>query len=269
MSTPASRSGSHARCTSASVCSECGCSPWIASARPGHGDGDELDAGVEVVDGLLVASAGDRGLRGEQPDTAVARRLPGGVGLRRHDAEHGQPRLALQGGQRSGRGRVARDHDELHAARLEQPVELAGVAEQLVAGARPVGETARVAEVDEVLVGEPDEAGVEDGQPSHSRVEHADRRAARHLPEGSRASRRRATAPHDVQATSARTSRRRSETKGSSRTSAVCSPHVLAAHDACQRGSARPRRPRSARAAPPPRGPCARRPDAARPAPTR
>ena len=76
----------------------------------------------------------------------------------------------------AGRGRgVARDDDDLHALRLEVRPDLEREAADLLQRPRPVGQARAVAEVDEVLVRHRHEALVEDRQPSHARVEDADR----------------------------------------------------------------------------------------------
>jgi hypothetical protein len=97
------------------------------------------------------------------------------VRLRRDHADHGHAELGLELGERGRRGRVARDDDELHALRLEEGADLAREAPQLRERARPVRETGAVAEVDEVLVRQRDEALVQDGEAAHARVEHPDR----------------------------------------------------------------------------------------------
>ena len=81
----------------------------------------------------------------------------------------------LQRGQR-GRGRgVARDHDQLHALRLEVAGDLEREAPDLGERPRPVRQPRVVAEVDEVLVRHRHQALVQHGQPAHAGVEDADR----------------------------------------------------------------------------------------------
>ena len=69
--------------TACSVCSPYGSSLSISGTRRGHATGNELDAGVERVHELGVASRVDGPLRREQPDAAVACRLHGRMHLRR------------------------------------------------------------------------------------------------------------------------------------------------------------------------------------------
>ena len=59
-------------------------------------DRDELDAGVERVHELGVASGGDGSLGRHQADATVPGRLHGGVRLRRDHADHGHAELLLQ-----------------------------------------------------------------------------------------------------------------------------------------------------------------------------
>ena len=141
------------------------------------GQATEADerAGVERLHELLVAAARNRGLRGEQADAPVAGRLDGGVGLRLEDADDRHRQLLLElRERRRGRG-VARGDDELHALALQEARDLAGEAPDLVGRPRPVRKARTVADVHEVLVRERDEALVEDGQPAHAGVEHAER----------------------------------------------------------------------------------------------
>ncbi len=95
--------------------------------------------------------------------------------LGREHAHDGDRELPLEVGE-SGRGRgVAGGDDELHPLRLEVARDLGCVAPDLVERPRPVREPRAVAEVDEVLVRERDEALVQHGEPAHARVEDADR----------------------------------------------------------------------------------------------
>ena len=130
---------------------------------------------VERADELRVAAAGDGRLGGEEADPAVARREDGGMRLRGEDADHGHGELKLEIRERRGRGRVAGGDDELDAAALEVARDLGGEPTDLLEGTGPVREAGAVAEVDEILVRERDEALVQDGQPAHARVEDADR----------------------------------------------------------------------------------------------
>ena len=138
-------------------------------------DGHDRDAGVERPDQRLVAAARHRRLGREQADAPVAGRAHGRVGLRLDDAEHRDRQRPLQIGQRRRGGRVAGGDDELDALALEVAGDLAGEAADLLERSRPVRQARPVAEVDEVLVRHRDQALVEDGEPTGTGVEHADR----------------------------------------------------------------------------------------------
>ena len=137
-------------------------------------DGDDLAAGVQLVDRLRVAVALDGRIGGEDADPAIPSCLDGGMGLRGEDADDGDGELALEVGKRRRRGRVAGRHDQLDLLALEVSAELEREAPDLVRGTRPVGTARAVAEVDEVLVRHRDEALVEDGQAARARVEDPD-----------------------------------------------------------------------------------------------
>ena len=138
-------------------------------------DRDDLRPRVERVDELRIAAARDGRLGREQPDPAVPRREHRGVRLGGENADDGNCELPLQvGKRRSGRG-VAGGDDELDALLLEVAGDLGGEPPDLVERARPVRQPRTVAEVDEVLVRERDEALVQDGETAHARVEDADR----------------------------------------------------------------------------------------------
>ena len=143
--------------------------------EPRARDREHVGARVERAHELLVAAARDGRLRREQADPAVARRLDGRVRLGRDHADDRHPELGLELGQRGRGRRVAGDDDQLDALRLEEQADLAGEAAQLVERARAVRQPGAVAEVDEVLVRERDEALVQHRQAAHARVEHADR----------------------------------------------------------------------------------------------
>ncbi len=136
----------------------------------GHGH-----ARVERVDDVGVAAARDGSLGGEDADAAVARRLHGGMGLGREDADDRHGELLLEERKRDGGGGVAGGGDELHALALEVGAELERERLHLVRGARAVGAARAVAEVDEVLGRQRDEALVENGEPARAGVEDADR----------------------------------------------------------------------------------------------
>ena len=94
--------------------------------------------------------------------------------LGRENADDGNRELALKIGERGCGRRVAGRDDELHALALEIAGDLRGEAPDLVQRARPVRQSRAVAEVHEVLVREGDQALVQDGEPAHAGVEHAD-----------------------------------------------------------------------------------------------
>jgi hypothetical protein len=85
--------------------------------------------------------------------------------------------LALQVGERRGRRRVARDHQQLDVAGGQVACDLVRVPADHLGRLGAVREARRigVAEVQEVLVGQRHQALVEDGQTAHPGVEHADR----------------------------------------------------------------------------------------------
>jgi hypothetical protein len=85
----------------------------------------------------------------------------------------GQARAQVGEGRRGGR--VARHHEQLDVARQQQAGDLGGEAAKLLLGALAVGEAGGVAQVEEVLLGQPHQQLVQDGQASDARVEHADR----------------------------------------------------------------------------------------------
>ena len=142
--------------------------------EPRAGDRDDLDSCVERVDELRVAPARDGRLGRQQPDTAVPRCEDRGVRLGGEHADDGNRELALEVGERRCRRGVAGRDDELDALLLEVARDLGREAADLVERARPVGKPRAVAEVDEVLVRERDEALVQDGEAAHARVEDAD-----------------------------------------------------------------------------------------------
>ena len=143
--------------------------------EPRAHDRDHGHAGVERVHERLVAAARDGRLRREQADPAVARRLHGRVRLRRDHADDRHAQLRLQLRQRGRRRRVAGDDDELDALRLEEGADLAREAAHLRERTRPVRQPGAVAEIDEVLVRQGDEALVQHRQAADARVEHSDR----------------------------------------------------------------------------------------------
>ena len=95
--------------------------------------------------------------------------------LRLEDADDRHRELLLELRERRRRRGVARGDDELHALTLEEARDLAREAADLVGRTGPVRQPRAVADVHEVLVRERDEALVEDGQPAHAGVEHAER----------------------------------------------------------------------------------------------
>ena len=99
------------------------------------------------------------------------------------DTDHGHRQQRAQGVEGGGRGGVARHHDELDVDLVDQPAcDLHGEGPHLVEVARPVGIAARVADVDELLVGGEVDQRPSHGQPTEPAVEHADG-AAVHGPE--------------------------------------------------------------------------------------
>ena len=138
------------------------------------GDGQHLGTGVERAHELLIPTTRDSRLSREQSNQAVSGRLDGRVCLRRDHSDNRHCQLGLELGQRGRRRRVAGDDDELDPLRLEEQADLAGEAPQLCKRARAIREPRAVAEVDEVLVRERDEALVQHGQPPDAGIEHPD-----------------------------------------------------------------------------------------------
>ena len=134
----------------------------------------ERDTRVEGAHELAVAPGLDGGLRREQPDPPVSRRLYRGVGLRRDHADDRHRQLFLELRQRRRRGGVAGHEDQLHVLCLEKASDLGREAADLRQRPRAVRQARVVAEVDEVLVRQGDQALVQDGEAADSGVEHAD-----------------------------------------------------------------------------------------------
>src|SRR5215207_4026142 len=123
---------------------------------------------------------------GRRQDTDLAGLAQRGSDLRlgidhRHDADPGLRRDPPGGVLSRRRRRVAGDHQQLRATLEQVAAHLLDVIAQLLGGSRPVGKAAVVTEVDVVLLRQRDEAFVEDGEPSHTRVEHRDREVRRDL----------------------------------------------------------------------------------------
>ena len=87
--------------------------------------------------------------------------------LGRDHADDRHVELLLELGQGGSGRRVAGDEDQLHVLGGEEARDLAGIDAHLRERARPVRQPRAVAEVDEVLVRERDQALVQDGQPTH------------------------------------------------------------------------------------------------------
>src|SRR5439155_22360851 len=100
--------------------------------------------------------------RREQPDAAVARGLHGRGRLWRDHADDRYRQLGLEIRERRRGGRVARGDDQLDALLLEVRTDLAREAAQLRERPRSVRQPRVVAQIDEVLVRQRDEAFVED-----------------------------------------------------------------------------------------------------------
>ncbi len=90
---------------------------------------------------------------------------------------------ALQAGQRSRGGGVARDDQQLRPPAQQLLGDLRGEALDLLGRALAVGEPRGVPEIQEVLARQAHEQLVQDRQPAHARVEHGDRPCAR-IPAG-------------------------------------------------------------------------------------
>ncbi len=135
---------------------------------------DDVGAGVERVDRVGVAAARDRRLGREDADAPVPRGLHRSVRLGGEHADHRhlEPLLQLRQGRR--RGRVAGRDDQLDARVLEIGRDLVREAADLVPRAGAVRTARPVPEVEEVLVGQRDEAFVEDGEAPGAGVEDAD-----------------------------------------------------------------------------------------------
>jgi len=90
-------------------------------------------------------------------------------------SEHGYRETALELRQRSRGGGVAGSHDELDALAFEKVCDLESEATDLGERPRPVRQAGAVAQVDEVLVRQGHQALVQDGEPTDTGVEYADR----------------------------------------------------------------------------------------------
>ena len=171
VSTSAAPGARHSR-TGSSIAAPYGSSLWIRGTSPGHATGVKLDAGVESRERLRIADRVDRGAVARKPirRARVACTAARASGVITPMTGTG---VGLQAGQRgSGRG-VARHDDELDVLGLEAGRDLVCESAQLLERVRAVRETTGIAEVHEVLVREGDEALVEDGEPSDTRVEQA------------------------------------------------------------------------------------------------
>ncbi len=149
-----------------------GSSLSISGTSSGQGTAVIRTPASSVRTSSLVATARHGRLRCEQPDSPVPRRLDGRVRLRRDHADDRNGQALLQVRKRRGGGRVARRDDQLHALALEIRRDLAREAADLLRRPWAVGQARAVADIGEVLVRKGDEALVEDGEPSHARVEH-------------------------------------------------------------------------------------------------
>ena len=153
--------------------------------RGERGAGNRVQGHVRIdrAHRFFVGAAGDRGGRGEQPDAAAARgghrsQSPGADDAEHVDSERRLHHPPLQVGQRGSGGRVARDHEQLGAPPHELVGDLRREARELARRALSVGEAPRVTQIQEVLLRKRDEQLVQDRQPAHARVEHADRARA-------------------------------------------------------------------------------------------
>ena len=128
-------------------------------------------------DRRLVGATPYRALGGQHGNAPGARGLAGGRGTRFDDALHRhRVELRRQRLQRDGRGRIAGYDQALHAT----PLQLARGLQRILADrARTLGavrQARRVAEIDEVLAGQPLDQCAQHGQAADARVENADRR---------------------------------------------------------------------------------------------
>lgn len=135
------------------------------------GDGHDLRSGVEGAHELRIPAACNRGLGREQADAPVPGSEHRGMRLGCENADDRDTKTTLEVRQGGGRGRVAGGHDQLHAQPFEIAGDLSRKAADLIEWPGTVRKPCAVSEVDEVLVGKRDEALVQNGEPSHPRVE--------------------------------------------------------------------------------------------------
>ena len=147
--------------------------PLDERRQPRRRYGEHLQTGVQRVERVLVRVGADGSLGGQQPHPALARRLDGGPGPRHDHAHDGRGERRLELRQSGGGGRVAGHHDELDLLAGQTGRGGEGQTAHLGEGLGAVGEVPRVAQVDEVLVGQVDQALVQHGQPAHPGVEDA------------------------------------------------------------------------------------------------
>jgi hypothetical protein len=142
-----------------------------AGARP------DLDRRVDRVERVLVAAGADRRRGADDADTLRPRRPRRGAGAGDEHADERHALLLEEPRERDGGGRVARDDDHLDVLALEKLEVFAEKPEHRLGALRSVGETRRIAEVYDLLVGKTHRELVNDRESADSRIENADRRA--------------------------------------------------------------------------------------------
>jgi len=111
----------------------------------------------------------------KDPDTPVAGLLNGGPGSWKHHADHGRVEVRLELGKGGGTGGVAGHYDQFHSLPYKESSRSKSQPTHLDQRLRPVRESTRVAEVDEVLVRQVHQAFMEDGESPDARIEDAHR----------------------------------------------------------------------------------------------
>ncbi len=164
MSTPAALSGAVASRAAPSVSSENTSPSWISGASRGQATANTSRPASSVLQRVLIGVGADGRLGRQKSHPPLARGLHRGPGPGHDDADDGSGKGGLQLGQGGGRGRVARDDDQLDVHADEPGRGRKSQTADLRQRLGPVREVAGVAQVDEVLVRKVDQALVEYGQ---------------------------------------------------------------------------------------------------------
>ncbi len=134
----------------------------------------DFRARAEPLDRARVSSRRDRCFGADHPYFAVARGLDCRARARLDHADDRHHRVRRDRIERDRAGRVAGDHQHLDSLGEQEPGVLLRVADDDFVGFRAVGKPRRVAEVDEVFVGERRGQRFQDGESADAGIEHAD-----------------------------------------------------------------------------------------------